>query len=252
VNSSTRERTIAGEGTAEAVWSACGDFDALPVLDLAACTRAVVIAPHPDDETLGAGGTIAMLLDKGAETVVVFASNGEASHPVSTAISPRELSARRTAESAAALDALTPAVDARIAVVRWQLPDGGLAGREEAMAERLGELLQPGDWCLATWDRDGHPDHEAVGRAARDGSASAGARLLSYPVWAWHWAAPPGLPWSRASRLVLSQSARTRKRQAVACYKSQIEPLGPGPGDAAIVAPTDLAHFARPFEVVFT
>jgi LmbE family N-acetylglucosaminyl deacetylase len=248
------ERLIFGEGTLEEVWVGSGILDRLPGLDLAGCDRAVVLAPHPDDETLGVGGMIATLLERGSSVVVVFASDGEASHAHSTVVTPDELRARRTGEAGDALAALSDGLSGRLCAVRLQVPDGRLAENEDHVAGRVGDLLQPGDWCVATWDRDGHPDHEAVGRAGAVAAHSAGARLLTYPVWTWHWAEPdrPELPWSTARRLPLSLGARSRKSGAVSCYRSQTEPLGPAAGDAAIVPPSDLAHFERPFEVVFT
>ena len=36
--------------------------------------RAVVIAPHPDDETLGAGGTIARLVENGTDVSILVVS----------------------------------------------------------------------------------------------------------------------------------------------------------------------------------
>jgi hypothetical protein len=50
--------------------------------------------------------------------------------------------------------------------------------------------------------------------------------------------------------LPLPPDALRRKQDAVACYPSQTEPLGPAPEDAAVVPPSDLAHFLRPEEVV--
>ena len=49
----------------------------LPVLDLTNAQRILVIAPHPDDETLGTGGTIQAALDKGADVRVVVVTNGD-------------------------------------------------------------------------------------------------------------------------------------------------------------------------------
>jgi LmbE family N-acetylglucosaminyl deacetylase len=67
-------------------------------------------------------------------------------------------------------------------VHRLGQPDGGID--EDALAAALEPLLGPGRWCLATWRADGHPDHEAVGRAAARACTATGARLLEYPVWA--------------------------------------------------------------------
>jgi N-acetylglucosamine malate deacetylase 1 len=46
------------------------------VHDMLGAGRVLVIAPHPDDEVLGAGGTIARLNDAGAEVVIAIVTKG--------------------------------------------------------------------------------------------------------------------------------------------------------------------------------
>jgi LmbE family N-acetylglucosaminyl deacetylase len=43
--------------------------------------RVIVIAPHPDDETLGCGGTIRLLLEGGKRLKVVFLTSGDKADP---------------------------------------------------------------------------------------------------------------------------------------------------------------------------
>ena len=50
----------------------------------------------------------------------------------------------------------------------------------------------------APWRHDGHPDHEAVGRAAAVAARRTDARLVEYPVWMWHWGTEQDLPWPDA------------------------------------------------------
>jgi hypothetical protein len=53
------DRAIAGTGTPESDWLRADVLGHLPLLDLDGCARAVILSPHPDDETLGLGGLIA-------------------------------------------------------------------------------------------------------------------------------------------------------------------------------------------------
>ncbi len=235
-----------GHGTDEQCWAQWPERAQWPRLDMTDLgPRVVVLAAHPDDEVLGAGGLVVALAASGADLRFVWATDGEASHVGSTAVAPGRLAALRRAESAAAL-ALLGAGEAP--GHRLGLPDGGLAGREADLVEALREVVLPDDVVVAPWSGDGHPDHEACGRAAR----SVCARVLEYPVWMWHWARPGDdrVPWSRARRLDLDAGARERKAAAVACFVSQVQPLGPAPVDGPVLPPQVLAHFARDHEVV--
>ncbi|WP_250030839.1 PIG-L deacetylase family protein [Paractinoplanes maris] len=237
-------RPIAGAGTAEQGWQSWPAVAQWPALPLDAAEPPLIVAPHPDDEILGVAGLMATL--DAAELVAV--TDGEASHPGSTVHTQGELATIRRAETAEALRRLGLG-DAP--VHRLAQPDGKID--EDAVAEALTGRLTPGRWCLATWREDGHPDHEAVGRAAARACAATGAILLEYPIWTWHWAEPadPRVPWHRAYRIDLSPAAQAAKAAAIAAFPSQIAALGPEPADAAILPPHVLARFSRPFEVVF-
>jgi len=77
--------------------------------------RLVVVAPHPDDETLGVGGCMAAFAAAGGDVLVVSVTDGEAA-PVSCT----DLPAVRRRELSMAVDCLAPS--ARIE--RLGLPDG--------------------------------------------------------------------------------------------------------------------------------
>ena len=235
---------IIGAGTAESRWQAWPAMTRWPLLDLPDTGVPLVVAPHPDDEILGVGGLLALL---GAAEVAAV-TDGEASHPESRVYTPETLAEVRRHETTNALTRLGLR-DAK--VHRLGHPDGGID--EATLATQLADLLSPGRWCLATWRGDGHPDHEAAGRAAAAACAATGAVLLEYPIWTWHWAEPDDerVPWHRARRIELPPKVQAAKAHAVAAFRSQITALGPAPGDAPVLPPHVLARFARPAEVVF-
>ncbi len=246
--SAETEDRIQAPGTTEQRWAAWPALASLPRVDLTAVRSAVVIAAHPDDEVLGFGGSLALLARAGARLRVVVLTDGEASHPESTA-APADLAAVRRIEDTAG-PALLAASQPE--VVRLALPDSALAEHADVLAGRLEELVAGFEVCAAPWSLDAHPDHETAGHAARRACAPTGVALLEYPVWTWHWAAPddPRVPWSRAARVDLPAWAVELKQAAIACHASQILPLGSGPEDAAILPPDELEHFRRDFEVV--
>ena len=109
-------------------------------------------------------------------------------------------------------------------MIRLGLPDSGLTDREERLVNVLAPLVKGFDLCLAPWDYDMHPDHEAAGRVAGKAAAAAGA-VYSFPIWMWHWASPADrrVPWDRAVRLPLSLLSWDAMPEAVASARSRTE-----------------------------
>ncbi|ONH28737.1 hypothetical protein BL253_18940 [Pseudofrankia asymbiotica] len=231
-------RDLNGPGTPEATWAAAELPGRLPTVDPASLRpappgRVVVVAPHPDDETFGVGGTMVLLAALAAPVVVVAVTDGEASHPGRA----DELRRIRLAERAEALRRLGVA-DAE--VHRLGLPDGDVGAT--AVAARLRPLLSADDLVLTPWQHDGHPDHDACGAAAA--ALVQPDRLWFYLIWAWHWATPAELPWERAERVPLGAAATAAKRAAARAYASQLE------GDTPILPPATLARLLRADEVL--
>ncbi|WP_024477133.1 bifunctional PIG-L family deacetylase/class I SAM-dependent methyltransferase [Arthrobacter sp. CAL618] len=212
--------------------------------------RVIVVAAHPDDETLGAAGLVRRLARAGVATDIVVATNGEASHPNSPTHTAVQLAELRRIELEQAVELLAPSARTHF----LNLPDGGLDAEE--LAEQLRRIVaaggRPGERTLlvAPWRGDGHGDHEAGGTAAAQLAAELNLPLLEYPVWLWHWATPDSseVPWNQLEILDLAGDEQTLKQSALLMHASQTAPLSDEPGDEALLAPGFLDHFARGFE----
>lgn len=131
----------------------------------------LVVAPHPDDETIGCGGAIARHVLAGDALTVVVATSGEATGGGGAAAA-----AAREAECRAACTALGCGEP-----VFLRLPDGGLTGAVDALAAGL--RRHAGDAALVYTPAllDPHPDHRAANLAVA--AARLGAEVLGYEVW---------------------------------------------------------------------
>jgi LmbE family N-acetylglucosaminyl deacetylase/SAM-dependent methyltransferase len=244
----------ADAGTSERDWQSWGGLRAVPRLDVNAwaATRdahLVLLAAHPDDETLAAAGLLAIAAEAGARVDVVVATAGEGSHPGSPTHSPQSLARWRAEEVRQSIHHLAPG--ARLH--RLGLPDGHLREHREELRRALVALLTGSCWVVAPWRGDSHTDHDTAGEVAADVASSHGAELLEYPVWAWHWATPGDerLPWDAALAVPLPAAVRERKSAAMALHRSQVAPLSPAPGDEVMLGEHVLAHFRRDVEVFF-
>ena len=212
----------------------------------------LILAPHPDDESLGCGGLIAACCAMGRPPIVVVMTDGARSHPGSAAFPPARLVALRAAETRAAVAALGLA-PSRLHFMG--LPDGEVPRRGPAMedaAAALAAIARGGGvgTILGTWEHDPHADHVAAHAIAARAAALAGARLLSYPVWGW------ALPPRRRLETGVIAGARLditaqlpAKRRAIAAHGSQHGAIVADDPRGFRLPATLLAALDQPFEV---
>ena len=236
------------EGTPAALWAAWTTAANLPDIDLSVVRRLVVVAAHPDDESLGAGGLIATAVAKGVPTNVLVATAGEGSHPASPTHAPEALARLRRRELAAAARVLGLEESA---VTTMAVLDGHVAENRDEITAAIVDLLGDGRGVLlvAPYRADGHPDHDAMGACAAAAAHRTGATLAEYPIWLWHAGHSRDMPWDRLVRLPLAAKAIEDKRAALRCHASQVRPLSHQPGDEAILSDAMLAYFTRDEEI---
>jgi LmbE family N-acetylglucosaminyl deacetylase len=148
---------------------------------------AMVFAPHPDDETLGCGGTILQKRRAGAVVRLAFLTDGSSSHL--DLISREELTVVRAREALGAAKVL--GVEAED-VFMLGFPDGALRSCREAAVSRVAELLRRHrpEQLFVPYARGEHRDHVSTNHIVREAVARVGlpVTLLEYAVWAWrHW-----------------------------------------------------------------
>lgn len=178
-----------------------------PILGPAPKGRILTLSAHPDDDTIGAAGTLALATQAGAQVTAVVATNGEAS--VGTGKSPALVGHARTDDARAAFMHLG------IDDVRFlDRPDGALEDDTDLTA-LLAEVLrdvQP-DVIFVPWRLDGHADHQALHQALLATSMDEAVELWCYETWA-------PLPPNRAVNITRTAD---RKAAALAAHETASE-----------------------------
>ncbi|MER2263616.1 PIG-L deacetylase family protein [Methylobacterium oxalidis] len=220
--------------------------------DLTGGRGLVVVAPHPDDESLGCGGLITMACTRGLPVRVVVVSDGVGSHPNSPSYPPERLRDLREEETLAAVGALgLPAQHVRF----LRLPDRFVPASGPTAEAAADIIAATACACRAgalftTWAHDSHCDHQASAALALLALRQLEAvRLLAYPVWGWSLPGETEVgPGPSGFRLnVAGQLAA--KSAAIAAHRSQTTDLIADDPEGFRLETTMLSRFVRPFEI---
>jgi LmbE family N-acetylglucosaminyl deacetylase len=212
----------------------------------------VVLAPHPDDETLGCGATIMRKLAAGTPVTVVIATDGRHSHHSSklsanALVEIREEEARR----AGAVLGL-----ARENIAFLDFEDGRLAEHRRLLRNRLADILDTlnPEEIFVSSIIDSHPDHRVLAELGRELAHARSDRfpvLYEYPIWFWDpriWRVKHLL--ELRTRIVRTENFLMRKREAIAAYRSQVTNLTGEPSWATL-RQGFLRQFLQPEETFF-
>ncbi|TJZ91444.1 PIG-L family deacetylase [Paracoccus gahaiensis] len=201
----------------------------------------VVLAPHPDDETLGCGALLFDAAGAGTPCHVICVTDGARSHPGSRAWPAARLAQARQDELRAAVRILAPA-----ASVTWLgHPDCG-APDDAGAAEAIARLVPQGALLLASWGDDPHIDHQQVARLAyRIAAARPDLALAFYPIWGrfTDLQAP-------ALRIEATDAACDAKARALACHRTQMTALIDDDPEGFVMTKAHQSHFLTHPEIV--
>ena len=169
----------------------------------------LVVAPHPDDEAIGCGGSLCLHADRGDRLVAAFLTSGELGLKH---LPPEEAWRIREAEAEAAGEALGLAQLAFLRCPDWYVGDNieEAAARLRPIIEREAPdaiyLPHAGEW---------HPDHRAALPIVRAALCKADIRpsLFAYEVWT---------PLQEYDHVEDISAVMERKLRAVRCYTSQL------------------------------
>ena len=241
--------------TAGELLEAAHSFPVSPLREKLGGRPFVVVAPHPDDESLACGGLIADACRQGLKGKVIIVSDGVGSHPNSKAYPSDRLRSLREEEAkrAGAELGLKPAD-----MLFLGLPDRFVPFEGEEARRAIGAIVDcvrelGAGSIFVSWRHDPHCDHEASYRIAREAQWRVGKlKLFEYVVWG-H-ALPPWTeidPMLSGFKIGLDAEALERKRRAIAAHRSQTSDLIDDDPDGFRFTEEGLARFDLSCEFFF-
>ena len=184
--------------------------------------RVLVVAPHPDDEVLGCGGTMARLAAEGHAVHVLVATRGQ------PPAFPEEAVNRVRAEMRKAHALLDIAETHEL-----DLPAAALdtvpAAQVNAEIGNIVQAVSP-DTLFLPFYGDIHCDHSIIFQAAmvaaRPRHDRAPARILCYETLSeTNWYAPPITPGFTPNVFIDISGTLQKKLAAFKCFESQVRPF---------------------------
>lgn len=184
----------------------------------------LVVGPHPDDQELGMGGTIAKLAAEGHRVTLLDMTDGEP-----TPMGNPELRAK---EAAAAAEALAAVGGGRIERINLGLKNRFVEHSIEARHAAAGVMRAVQAQVVFTpYFEDAHPDHIATTRIIEDARFDAKLTKLAmpgerggapiYPKWLFYYYATHLRIVPNPSFLVDTTGFEQKKQNAILAYHSQ-------------------------------
>ena len=178
--------------------------------DIMAAKRALCIQPHPDDNEIGMGGTIAVLAEAGCELHYLTVTNGDRGNKDKTT-SREQTAAIRHAEAVAA--------GRHLGATEFHFMDYGDSTLSDAWAlsEAIADVMRSVQpevvFCPDPWlPYEAHLDHIITGRAAASAFTKYGQGAIGYYFTA------------RPNTIIDISAVFEQKFAAIALHESQMTP----------------------------
>ncbi|MCT4558965.1 MAG: PIG-L family deacetylase [Pelagimonas sp.] len=197
-------------------------FGPVAQLSIVGARHLAVIAPHPDDEALGAGGLIAVARGQATGVTIHMLTRGTQG---AQALRDPGL----CAEDRAQLETQTEQTRARELAQALEVLDAGLHQMDGTDGALVGDVARLAQALVARWQA-GQPDLIAVPFPTdRHRDHAAAARVLAVALRGMDWPRPPRIlcyeTWSPAPvnrALPLDPQVAQKKWAALACHVSQV------------------------------
>lgn len=183
----------------------------------------LVVGPHPDDQEIGMGGTIALLSSQGHDVLLLDMTDGEP-----TPHGDRETRGKEAARAAEILSEGGAPVRRRLLGLRNRFVEHTIEARHlvaGAMRAHQAEIV------FCPHPEDAHPDHVAVTRIVEDARFDAkltrlempgdGGRPPIYPAWLFYYYASHLRRVADPSFIMDISAFAERKIESITAYRSQ-------------------------------
>jgi LmbE family N-acetylglucosaminyl deacetylase len=209
----------------------------------------LILAPHPDDETLGCAATVMRKVAAGTAVHVVVVTDGRNWPPDRD---PADNIATRAGELREACRLLGLGVRD---LTHLSFPPDQLDPSDDSLIGAVADAIrihQPDD-IFCTSEADPHGDHAALAIATRTALAGSKSRLLAYPIWQWerprrwvHMVQTSSWP-----EKVSIGDYLERKREIIGVFHSQLAESAGGDLVGMGLSPAFLGNFLNSHEMFF-
>jgi LmbE family N-acetylglucosaminyl deacetylase len=190
----------------------------IQIIDQIQAKKVLVLAPHPDDDSFGCGGSIRKMATNGSEVTVAYFCDGSGGIPEVTSVNQifrnKELAETRKKEAKATVGILGISEQ-----VFFGYKDGELS-KGKAVIKAVSDLIKrvKPDIIFVPSFIDNHPDHRAVNDILIN---FLDKNVAHFEIWAYEVWTP-----IYANRIVLINDEKEAKEQSMLAHQSQLDARG--------------------------